>query len=188
MGTMQNETPFLKMPLKGELLRKCSQRFPAADISTIEIITQLQSVGRAISALLNSDLAPYGLTEGKFYVLAYLFSEEMLGHDPPSPSTIADNLGVTRGTITGLLDGLEREDFLERCRHRSDRRALTIQMTDKGRHFMDTFVPASMNTKTKLIPLRDTEKHNLSEQLSQIDLALQHELASRESVLATEPD
>ncbi len=183
---MQNETPFLKLPLKGELLRRCSLRFPGIDVSTIEMTTHLQSVGRAISALLNSDLAPYGLTEGKFYVLAYLTSEEALGHDAPSPSAIADNLGVTRGTITGLLDGLEREGYLERCSHSSDRRALTIQMTDKTRQFMDRFGPASINGMTRVIPLDDAEKQSMTEQLARIDDALHHVLDARSAAHSAE--
>ena len=59
----------------------------------------------------------------------------------PSPSEIAEHIGVTRATITGLLDGLERDGFLERRQDSRDRRALTIHLTGKTHRFLDEYLP-----------------------------------------------
>ena len=148
-----------------------SRRYPMIDMTTIGVISQVQSLARTLSAGLNNDLACHGLTEGKFYVLVYLFSEELMGEEDPSPSDIAENLGVTRGTITGLLDGLEREGYVERRHDSRDRRALTIQMTDKTRQFVDVFLHSSILALTQSMPLDEAEKCTLTEWLSRIESA-----------------
>jgi DNA-binding MarR family transcriptional regulator len=170
---MNNQTPFPKIPLKGELLRRIAQLYPELDADTIAVITYVQSISRALSADMNRKLAGSGLTEGKFYVLAYLWAEELLDHEAPSPSQIADNVGVTRGTITGLLDGLEREQYVERQSDSRDRRALTIRITDKARQFMTEFTHAGTLPITRAIPLDTEEKRVLVEWLSQIAAGLE---------------
>lgn len=172
MVTMKNETPYCKPPLRSEFFQAMSRRFPMIDMTTIGVISQVQSLARTLSAGLNSDLACHGLTEGKFYVLVYLFSEELTAQEDPSPSDIAENLGVTRGTITGLLDGLEREGYVERCHDSRDRRALTIKMTDKTRQFLDGFLHTSVLALSHSVPLDEAEKCTLTEWLSRIENAM----------------
>lgn len=46
---------------------------------------------------------------------------------------MAEQAGVTRATVTGLLDGLEREALIQRLADASDRRALRIRLTRKGK-------------------------------------------------------
>ena len=169
---MANEVVCAKPPIKGELLLRMSERYPDLDIGTIEIVSHIQAIARALTARLNRDLASSGLTEGKFYVLVYLYSEEMLGHDTPSPSDIADNLGVTRGTITGLLDGLEREDYVARHHDSHDRRALTIEMTDRSRTFMDHFLQTGVADLGEAIPLPAEERRTMTDWLKKIEAAL----------------
>ncbi|WP_228560052.1 MULTISPECIES: MarR family winged helix-turn-helix transcriptional regulator [Myxococcus] len=53
--------------------------------------------------------------------------------DSPAPNELAQRAGVTRATVTGLLDGLEREALIERRADSQDRRALRIRLTRKGK-------------------------------------------------------
>lgn len=163
----------MKEPSKGELLQKLALRYPslALDPSAVQIISHIQSIGRIISANLSAQLADYGLSEGKFYVLGFLLSRETFEHEDPSPSDIAENLGVTRGTITGLLDGLERDDYIVRYDDSHDRRALRIRMTDKARGFIDDFLHRCVLTNRQTVPLSDAEKQTLLELLARIESA-----------------
>ncbi|HEY3331900.1 MAG TPA: MarR family transcriptional regulator [Capsulimonadaceae bacterium] len=131
----------MKVPLRGELLAKLSQRYPSVDPVAIDTLNTLKSVSQDMSDRLSDRLGEHGLTEGKFFVLAYIFMEDLAGHPSPRPSEIADNVGVTRGTITGLLDGLERTGMIERCADPTDRRVLTISMSEKAKAFLDDFLP-----------------------------------------------
>jgi DNA-binding MarR family transcriptional regulator len=51
---------------------------------------------------------------------------------PASPSDLGDRLIVTRATITGLLDSLERNGFVARKPNPSDRRGLIVEITPEG--------------------------------------------------------
>ncbi len=172
MVTMQNQSVSPKKPIKGELLCKLANRFPSIDLSTVELVSHIQAISKNLSLLINQDLAEHGLTEGKMYVLAFLFSEELMGRQQPGPSQIADHIGVTRGTVTGLLDGLERDGFLERFHDIHDRRALTIKITDKARTFLDRFMPNVAAMLENVIPLDEQERRETIALLGQIEVAL----------------
>lgn len=73
-------------------------------------------------------LAQHRLSEGKF-VLLFLLSDRP---DGLSPHELADRAGVTRATITGLLDGLERDGFLARRPGLEDRRKILVALTAAG--------------------------------------------------------
>ena len=53
-------------------------------------------------------------------------------HGPTHPHVLAHWLGVTRSTLTGLLDGLETRGFIQRTPGRQDRRTLWVSLTDQG--------------------------------------------------------
>jgi DNA-binding MarR family transcriptional regulator len=49
-----------------------------------------------------------------------------------SPSELGDRLIVTRATVTGLLDSLERRGFVRRTPNPADRRGLLVEITEDG--------------------------------------------------------
>ena len=53
---------------------------------------------------------------------------------------LAEQAGVTRATVTGLLDGLEREALIARHADAHDRRGLSIRLTPKGKRLANTVV------------------------------------------------
>jgi DNA-binding MarR family transcriptional regulator len=57
------------------------------------------------------------------------------------PSTIADRMIVTRGTVTGILDSLERRRLIRRTRHGTDGRRRLVQITPKGRARVEAILP-----------------------------------------------
>jgi len=61
--------------------------------------------------------------------------------EPLAPHVIADRLLVTRGTMTTLLDTLERRGLIRRLPHPDDRRKLLIDITDEGRAVVDAMLP-----------------------------------------------
>jgi DNA-binding MarR family transcriptional regulator len=72
-----------------------------------------------------------------------------------------------------LLDGLERDGYLERRHTSQDRRALTIRLTDKARLFFDAFLKAGAMPISQNLPLDDDELQTLKELLGRIDQAIQ---------------
>jgi DNA-binding MarR family transcriptional regulator len=53
-------------------------------------------------------------------------------HGPMAPSVVGDRLIVTRATVTGLLDSLERRGLVRRSANPADRRSLVVEITPLG--------------------------------------------------------
>lgn len=103
---------------------------PANALQTLFIITR---IARSILRITDEQTAKLGMSQTKLAALIYLSGE---AQQSASPSTIAKHCGISRAAVTGLLDGLEQEGYVERDIHPSDRRALTIQLTPKGQEFL----------------------------------------------------
>lgn len=99
------------------------------DVEGIRLCFQTLSLASAIDRDCAALLAPHGLSEGRF-VLLFLLDAAPGGL---APNVLAERAGVTRATVTGLLDGLEREVLIERQADEQDRRALRIVLTRKGK-------------------------------------------------------
>jgi DNA-binding MarR family transcriptional regulator len=79
-------------------------------------------------------------------------------HGPMSPSELGERLIVTRATVTGLLDSLERRGFVRRTAHPTDRRSLQVEITDDGLRVLGELrVIVHRHEKTWLSALGDDE-------------------------------
>ena len=58
-----------------------------------------------------------------------------------SPSDLAQKVGVKRPTMTGLLDGLEKDKLIQRLPYSDDRRKLLILITKKGQERLSLILP-----------------------------------------------
>jgi DNA-binding MarR family transcriptional regulator len=72
-------------------------------------------------------LRPLGVSAAGGLVLGLLRD-----HGALSPSELGDRLIVTRATVTGLLDSLERPGLVRRTPHPVDRRSLRVEITPHG--------------------------------------------------------
>ena len=102
-------------------------RLPGRD--RMRLCCQVLSLAAAIDRDCAALLAPHGLSEGRFVMLFLLDAAP----DGLAPNILAERAGVTRATVTGLLDGLARDGLIERHANDADRRALTIRLTPEGR-------------------------------------------------------
>lgn len=110
------------------LLDQAQQRL-LPDVEGIRLCFQTLSLASSIHRDCAAQLSPYGLSEGRFVLLFLLDSMP----DGLAPNILAKQAGVTRATVTGLLDGLEREELIERLADAVDRRALRVRLTRKGK-------------------------------------------------------
>jgi len=83
-------------------------------------------------------LGRYGLSQGRFLILIVM---NRTPDELTSPSILADKIGVTRATMTRLIDGLEKERLIKRYAHESDRRKQHLKLTSKGRAILETLLP-----------------------------------------------
>lgn len=115
-------------PKHRALLDETERRgLPSAD--DIGLCFQLLSLANAIDRDCAARLAPRQLSEGKFVLLFLLHGQA----DGLSPHQLADRAGVTRATVTGLVDGLERDGYVLRQAGAGDRRKVMVALTAKGK-------------------------------------------------------
>lgn len=60
---------------------------------------------------------------------------------PLNPSTIADRLLVSRATVTGVVDSLERRGLVRRTKGKGDGRTRVVALTARGRRVARQLVP-----------------------------------------------
>jgi len=157
---------------KDELLKKATERYPALAPSTLDTIAHIHRVSKEWDALTNGRLEPHKLSLGKLYALIYLLGEEACERPFACPSDIAMALGVTRPTVTSLLDGLERDGYISRRVNDKDRRTLFVALTVKARNFLDAYVPDHCMRLNKLMAsLSESDRATMMELLSRIDVA-----------------
>lgn len=161
---------FLRDLPKYEAIRQRASRHPELDARALEAFLVLLRVASDVLDALEAFLAKHGTSQGKFTVLM------LLNRDPAggiSPSDLADRSGVTRATITGLLDGLCREKLVVREGDTGDRRKAVIRMTARGRKHLEAMLPDYYRQVACLMgPLEDGEKATLVELLMKVNAGL----------------
>lgn len=121
-----------------EVLSKFAQRYPQADTSAISSFLYLLRVATDLSVSLDECLSKHGLLQGRWWVLILLMRED---NCTSTPSELSDKAGVTRATMTGLLDGLERDGLLTRIFDANDRRRVSVRLTELGQAKLDSVMP-----------------------------------------------
>jgi DNA-binding MarR family transcriptional regulator len=123
----------------------------------------------------------FSLSIGRFYLLMILhrYSESEL-----TPSDLAERAGVTRATVTGLLDGLEQEGLVERQPHSTDRRRVALQLTGPGKAFIARLVPAfAPRLSAVATGLSESERRQFLRLLDKIELGLETLRAPRKDAV-----
>jgi DNA-binding MarR family transcriptional regulator len=109
-------------------LLKEAERRGVAQTGNMRACFELLALAGAIDRDCAARLAPFRLSEGKF-VLLFLLHGQAGGL---SPHELAERAGVTRATITGLLDGLERDGMIARRGGLEDGRKIAVMLTAGG--------------------------------------------------------
>jgi DNA-binding MarR family transcriptional regulator len=110
-------------------LRKAHRHVPA-DPASGDLLLRFTASARAMHDGFMRVFSPAGLTDHKFIVLVVLSAND------PKPSTasqLAVQAGVTRSSMTKVLDGLERSGRIKRVRNTQDRRTILVKLTPGGR-------------------------------------------------------
>ena len=92
-----------------------------------ELASQIVEFYEKISSWENSVVKGSGLTPSQMHAI------EIVGHEGRlRMRELAEKKGVTTGTVTVMVDRLEKEGYLIRESHATDRRSYVIALTDKG--------------------------------------------------------
>lgn len=154
------------LPTK-EVLERFAQRYPEADVTAIASFLMLLRVATDLSVALDACLSKHDLLQGRWWVLILLMREADL---TSTPSVLAEKLGITRATMTGLLDGLEQSGLVQRVSAPQDRRSVQIKLTEAGLAKLDAVMP-DYYTRLRLCMqgLSESQRNDLQSILGVID-------------------
>lgn len=156
-----------------ECLLEASREFPDLDPSATEVFLHLLRSGDEAFRVVESHLAQYEITQGRFGVLMALWGNcQRSGGDrekPLTPAELADRTGVTRATMTGLVDTLERANLVTRKPHPEDRRMMSVCLTKRGEKLLSRIMPEHFRRMAWLMgPLSEAERKTFVRLLAKV--------------------
>ena len=119
----------LKEVPKYECLLERAKRYPELDPSAMEAFLHFLRTSTEILESIKAAHASHNFSDGRFGVMMLLNRDP---GKPVNPADLADRADVTRATMTGLIDTLERDGFVKREHAPDDRRMMLVQLTTKG--------------------------------------------------------
>src|SRR5690606_39077022 len=119
-----------------ECLLEGAKQFPDLDPSACEVLLHLLRTSDEGFRGFDQPLARHSISQGRFTVLMLLRDRGQDCPRPCTPAELADMAGVTRATMTGLVDTLERDGFVRREPDPHDRRMMSINLTPTGQEFL----------------------------------------------------
>lgn len=155
----------IKIPLDFE------ERYPDGSATATECAMNLVFTADLLVKRISELLQPFDLSPASGLVLSMLADAE----EPLPPNQIADRMIISRATVTGLIDSLERRGYVQRQPHPSDRRMLLIELTGTGRQVALEFRPlVHQHQKEWFEALSEGEQEQLVNTLKRVQPALAH--------------
>jgi DNA-binding MarR family transcriptional regulator len=144
--------------------------YPGASALATECFANVYRAADLLMGLHNRQtLDEYQLSPSGRQVLAVV---EGAG-EPLEPSVIADRLLITTGSVTSLLDNLEKRGLIRRLPHPQDRRKLLIDITPSAQAILDELLP-SLHARERAVieaALSTDEQHQLLELIAKLQHA-----------------
>ncbi|MGE5084942.1 MAG: MarR family winged helix-turn-helix transcriptional regulator [Bacillota bacterium] len=125
------------LPTHEELKQSASELYPEIEADSLYTHLLFRKVATDIEAKFDSFFAQYQLSPGR-YTLLILLRKAPNGL---MPSELAQKVGVTQATISGLINSLEKAELVARETHSKDGRAFVIKLTTKGHSLIKSLAP-----------------------------------------------
>ena len=152
--------------------------YPGASARATECFANLVRTGDMLMGLHNRQaLEDHGLSPTGKMALAVI---EGAG-EPLEPGIIAERLIITAGSVTSVLDTLEKRGLVRRMPHPTDRRKLLVDVTDDAVVILDQLLP-SMHRREQVVmdaALTAGEQRTLLTLLGKIQAVAQADVATR---------
>ena len=149
-----------------QILKAISEIYPEYDTENIRTSLVILDFAKAVMSTTEAHFARYDLSQARFAILMLLSTNT---EQVWTPAKLADALGITKATVTGLLDVLEKDNFIERKPNPNDRRSLHVVMTENGQTRLRRLLPEHLQQLLPLVSvLTVEERQTLSDLLSRL--------------------
>jgi DNA-binding MarR family transcriptional regulator len=157
----------------GRWLDEIVGELPHIDLDVEAAVQRIHKLNRHIDRRMKETLAEFNLSHGEWGILARL---SLSG--PPyrsSPGQLSEKEGLSSGAMTNRLDQLEKAGLVRRLPDPDDRRALQVELTDKGHKLWLKAVDAQAAREAALTAVLDKRE------LEQLNALLRKVLVGLES-------
>ena len=128
---------------------------PSSVIAMLRVLEASSAIQHAIIDILEKE---HQLSEGKLCVMIILHQTL----EGVAPSQLAEQAGVTRATISAMLQRMNRDGLTAVFSDENEGRGKKVCLTEKGRSFMDKVLPEHYLRITKLMGrLSEAEQNEL---------------------------
>jgi len=118
--------------------------FPGASWMSARVFRELEEVGGLAESLIASVARRHGLSHAALNALAVIE-----GTGAPMPTgAVSAHMHVTTGTMTSVLDTLERNGYVRRLTDPNDRRRVLVDVTPAAQKVLDRLLPEVVLTTT----------------------------------------
>ncbi len=123
------------------------KEFPGASWLSAQVFRELEVVGGLAEALIASVARRHGLSHAALNALAVIEGNG----SPMAVGEVGVRVHITSGTMTSVLDTLERLGYIERLKDRDDRRRVLVDVTPEAQAVLDRLLPEVVQTTTAVL-------------------------------------
>ncbi|WP_373228728.1 MarR family winged helix-turn-helix transcriptional regulator [Cohnella sp.] len=134
----------------------------------LRLFRVLRNMVKVLYENIENDIDSYGLSTETFQILELIYSK-----GPHTIQKISDTLSIPSGSITYVVDKLEKKGFIQRLPIPGDRRKMNVTLTAEGRSYFDDIFPKHAQTiSDNLVFVTNEEKIMLITLLKKIGLGI----------------
>ncbi|WP_341278833.1 MarR family transcriptional regulator [Paenibacillus sp. FSL H8-0537] len=127
------------------------------DAQAILVASRLMAAGVKLGHASEIHFSRFGLSTSRYRLLADLEDNE--GEE--LPSQLAEHLGVTRATVTGLIDTLERDGLVSRRSSSDDGRQRSVILTEAGAKKLREMAPEHFARLEAMVGLLNIDERSV---------------------------
>lgn len=160
-------TPVARLPFDpiAEARRQWRAHWGPAAVPSMAAVTSIMRAEQILIARLNELLRPWRLTFPRYEGLMLLYYSRN-GSLPLGK--MGARLQVHPTSVTNIIDGLERLEYVQRRRHERDRRTTMASITVEGREAAEAATVALNQARFGTAPLRKGELEQISDVLRRL--------------------
>lgn len=136
----------------------------------LKLIRVIRNMVKELYGSLGRDIDSYGLSGETFQIMEFLYNK-----GPQPIQKISDTFSIPSGSITYVVDKLDKKGFVERLPIPGDRRKTNVTLTAEGRSYFDNIFPRHVQAiSDNLSFATDVEKLELIHVLKKIGYGIKN--------------
>ena len=156
---------------------------PPAGTITNNVLIALRKITQSISMNSKSLVKRVGLTGPQLMIL-----QEIVHAGEVSVGEVAKAISLSQGTVTGILERMEKRELVTRRRSESDRRRVLVKATTSGKALLETAPPLMQEAFVERFnSLQDWEQNMILCSLQRLVTIMDAKAIQAAPILATGP-